>query len=160
MRKVQQLALDLGTGFPEPLRQAVLRATDPDPGKRPSMQELRQTLETVAPPQAARRVAPRPTESAETVRGEGSRARDDEEHTTRVPDPAMPAASEPLASARAAAYGRRRSGGRLIAAGALTGFGIGSVIFLIALLAGRSCSHTRADQAEPPTRIEAPAVRR
>jgi serine/threonine-protein kinase len=165
LRKVQQPALDLGTGFPEPLRQTVLRATDPDPAKRPSMQEMRQTLEQIAPPQAARRVAPKaPAEAAGSsstaAPAAGPAPRDDDEHTTRVPDPARPGFSEPLPSARAAAYGRRRSGGRLIAAGALTGFGIGSVIFLIALLAGRSCNHARVEQSQSPSRVEAPAARR
>jgi serine/threonine protein kinase len=162
LRKVQQPALDIGTGFPEPLRQAVLRATDPDPGKRPSMQELRQTLESLAPSQAVRRVAPAQAEAADGEEPAPARrpVRDDDEHTTRVPDLSGPGYSEPLPSARAAAYGRRRSGGRLIAAGALTGFGIGSVIFLIALLAGRSCSHARVEQSQSPARVEAPAARR
>jgi formylglycine-generating enzyme required for sulfatase activity len=47
VRKLQQPALDPGEGFPEPLRDVVRRATDPDPARRPSMLAVRETLESL-----------------------------------------------------------------------------------------------------------------
>lgn len=47
VKKLQQPALDPGEGFPEPLREVVRRATDPDPVQRPSMRAVRETLESL-----------------------------------------------------------------------------------------------------------------
>jgi formylglycine-generating enzyme required for sulfatase activity len=47
VRKLQQPALDPGDSVPEPLREVVRRATDPDQAQRPSMRAVRETLESL-----------------------------------------------------------------------------------------------------------------
>ena len=58
MRKLQQPALDPGEGAPEPLRDLIRRATDPDPSQRPDMGEMRRVLASLV--ERAWRSPPRP----------------------------------------------------------------------------------------------------
>jgi serine/threonine-protein kinase len=48
VRKLNQAAVDPGDHAPEPLRSAVLRATDPDPAQRPAMKAMRAMLDETA----------------------------------------------------------------------------------------------------------------
>jgi formylglycine-generating enzyme required for sulfatase activity len=85
-RKLNAGPLEPGPGFPDAVRDAVRRATDPDPARRPSMGSLRDALIAVLPARASRRrtdqAATQPYRpGAPALPGLG------QEPTTRVPDP-------------------------------------------------------------------------
>jgi eukaryotic-like serine/threonine-protein kinase len=82
VRKLQTAAMELPERFPERLRELVRRATAPDPAARPSMREVRSTLETLVERRASAEAGP----SARLVPLPPVGAPNDE-HTMRVPDP-------------------------------------------------------------------------
>lgn len=83
VRKLQSAPLELPEQLPERLRDLVRRATDPDPGRRPTMSEIRGVLETLVERRASADAAgphPRLVPLAPV-------SASPDEHTMRVPDP-------------------------------------------------------------------------
>jgi serine/threonine-protein kinase len=83
VRKLQAPALELPAAFPERLRELVRRATDPDPKVRPSMREVRETLESLVERRGLVSEPGRLVAAAPAVMMP-------DEATTRVPDPTPP----------------------------------------------------------------------
>jgi serine/threonine-protein kinase len=104
VKKLQQPAIDPGEGFPEPLRDLVRRATDPDPARRPSMRSARETLEALFVSAGLER---RGGEGTERV-AEPVLAALAADLTARVPEPHGPI----IPLARGHRVGARPGGGR------------------------------------------------
>jgi serine/threonine-protein kinase len=86
VKKLQSPAFELADTYPERLRDLVRRATDPDPKGRPSMREVRESLESLVERRGSASEPGRLVASAPAVMV-------DEDRTTRVPDPTPPAAA-------------------------------------------------------------------
>jgi eukaryotic-like serine/threonine-protein kinase len=100
VKKLQSPALELAETYPERLRELVRRATDPDPEARPSMREVRESLESLVERRGSASEPGRLVASAPAVMVE-------EDRTTRVPDP-TPAAAAALRGAEATTNPRTR----------------------------------------------------
>jgi serine/threonine-protein kinase len=151
LRKLQTPSVELPGHFPERLRQAVRRATDPDPKARPTMRELRQALESVVERRAAGAGSARlvPTGAATLP----------EEATTRVPDPpSVPYATNlgdelGVTGSRA---GRRRSDrtrARLLTAAAVAAALLALALILLARGPGSERVAAGASQSARPPRV-------
>src|SRR6185295_17356470 len=103
VRKLQCPALELPAQYPERLRELVRRATDPDPKARPSMREVRESLESLVERRGAAAESGRLVASAPAVMMA-------DDVTTRVPDPTTPrdAAAHAEATTGPRTRGRRR----------------------------------------------------
>ena len=103
VRKLQSPALELPAQYPERLRELVRRATDPDPKARPSMREVRESLESLVERRGAAAESGRLVASAPAVMTA-------DDVTTRVPDPTTPrgAAAHAEATTGPRTRGRRR----------------------------------------------------
>ncbi|PYQ08135.1 MAG: hypothetical protein DMF82_02120 [Acidobacteria bacterium] len=100
VKKLQSPAFELAETYPERLRELVRRATDPDPKARPSMREVRESLESLVERRGSASEPGRLVASAPAVIV-------DEDRTTRVPDP-TPAAAAALRGAEATTNPRTR----------------------------------------------------
>jgi eukaryotic-like serine/threonine-protein kinase len=100
VKKLQSPAFELADTYPERLRELVRRATDPDPKARPSMREVRESLESLVERRGSASEPGRLVASAPAVIV-------DEDRTTRVPDP-TPAAAAALRGAEATTNPRTR----------------------------------------------------
>ena len=155
VRKLRQPRQELPPAFPQPLRDMVAAATDPDPAKRPSMRKLRETLQSlvdrragaamsasaaaaaaartpVSPYVAAPAAPPRPAARPATA-----------DRTMRVPDPPPPPLGQRLADA---SRGRRG----IIAGGVIA---LLVAVGLALAFAGRDRRHE-----EPSRKVDAPVA--
>jgi serine/threonine-protein kinase len=148
-RKLEQQSFDLGEAFPPALRSAVLEATHPLPGMRPSMGVLREAIDSLRPTVSERRgkkhkkkpapappPAPAPGPPVIVARGV--------DHTMRVPDPPGPAVGETPRP-------RRRRGGPTPRSLALAIGGAAVLLGLIALGLASRAEHEPVTAMEPPS---------
>jgi serine/threonine-protein kinase len=144
VRKLHQSALDTGAGVPDRLRDIVRRSTDPIPSARPTMHEVRTTLDALRDRRAVAPAGTVPPAWAETVMRPS--AEDENERTTRVPDPTgrITVTTPPRRSAAAAAQGRRLPLARAIPWVALALLVAGGVVAALASRGGRSSPQAQA----------------
>jgi len=157
VRKLQAAALELPPQMPGRLRDLVRRATEPDPKLRPTMREVRATLESLV----ERRTAA--SDASRLVASAPAGPFFDEDVTTRVPDPTPPLGAAATEGPSTAGRGRRR-GDRLrlplITAVALAVAGLALAVVLVPRrpAAGRPLASASAPAAlaghavRPPTR--------
>ena len=159
VRKLQVPHLELPAHFPERVRDLVRRATDADPGERPTMRELRTELESAVERRSVgdtvhRYVPVVPPPAAV------------EDRTTRVPDPMDVPLAAGLAEAVGITSGRgvgRRRGDRtrvrLLAAVAIASifFALGVVVF--SHRSGHGAGSPESSPSPAPVSQHAPARR-
>ena len=97
-RKLSQEPLDPGPKFPDPVREVVSLATDPDPAVRPGIGALSDKLAALSRSRGRRSADRLPAEATATLatalrEGHGVAGRD--ERTTRVPEPQATAYNDP-----------------------------------------------------------------
>ena len=150
-RKLQQQSFDLGEAFPPALRGAVLQATHPLPGQRPTMRVLREAIDSLRAAISDRRG--RAAAPLAPVPRSDPRPPKVEEHTMRVPEPPGPAINEAPRVKRPRA--RARSRNLMIAAG------VGALLLaglLAALLGRRRSDEPAAASTPPPSSVRGPVA--
>jgi serine/threonine protein kinase len=152
VRKLKQERLALSADFPQPLRDAVAAATDPDPAARPTMGEFRKALQSLVdrrgaaafvPPPPAPRQQPAPAPLP--VRAPAPPV----DRTMRIPDPPQPDLGDRIAAAS-------KSRGGIIAAAIALLVAIG---LAFALMSGGDEGADRSSAAERPESEARPAGR-
>jgi eukaryotic-like serine/threonine-protein kinase len=154
VRKLQAEPMELPERFPDKMRDLVRRATSPDPASRPSMREVRATLETLVERRGAVDATAAHHGRLVPLLPVGTQ---DDEHTMRVPDPT----DKPLAGGPWAGVPRR-----LLIGGALTALLLGGGAALVARgpdhdparpAGRRSEPDARSQRAGDPPRYPSPA---
>jgi serine/threonine-protein kinase len=159
MRKLQQPALDPGEGTPQPIRDLVRRATDPDHRKRPTMAEARRVLASLVERRGGGAVASTGGAAPPRVPAWTPPA----DATTRVPDPVLPLGGQ--TGERTTSHVRRRWRERrrsVIFAWVASMLAAALLATLIILMArGRGGSPPEASESSPsPSATAPPALAR
>ena len=144
VRKLQQTRLELSPVFPQPLRDAVAAATDPDPAARPTMGQFRATLQSLVDRRGAPAFAAAAAPPARTPPPPVPHA----DRTTRVPDPPQPDLGQRIAEA---SKGR----GGIVAAGLIAL--LLAVGLVIALTRGGGGDGDISRASPPPVQADAVA---
>jgi hypothetical protein len=145
VRKLQAAPVELPDRFPERLRDLVRRATDPDPSRRPSMRDVRATLETLV----ERRGSGDTTGHVGRLVPLAPVSAPPDEHTMRVPDPTdKPTVARSPRS-------RRLALAAVLIGGALAG---GTALLTHTLDGGPSASADEARRARARAQAATPAT--
>jgi hypothetical protein len=145
VRKLQAEAMELPERFPQRLRDLVRQATSPDPGGRPTMREIRNTLETLVERRGSGDTSAHGRLVPLTPVGAPA-----DEHTMRVPDPT----GKPVVGQRWAGVPRR-----MLVAGGLAALVLGGAAALVARSPDQEPKAAAADAPSANGSSAAPAVK-